>query len=652
MSERLNVVRCSGIRPETLGDYLSGLGLLAAIASWRPGVRACWRDGCLVLAGAQLEAGPILEFLRHEWQPTRYERWWKGKKLLAPERSVATLAQVRLLDCHIVSRGARNVYNPIMLKGGSSGRRDLARVFGICLSMRNDLRADRWLEHTLLGLTEVALPDLPSTGTWFANANKSFNSGYAVAREGQLSPWSFLFALEGALLLSGSVNRRLSVVGRPYAVFPFVSEAPSPATAGEVGVSFAEFWAPDWNTPATLLEVKELLQRGLARVGLRAARTPADFATAAMTTGVQAGLSGFYRFILRHTTSAKVYESIGAGHVGLGAGKVEAASLQRLADWADGLPRDEVSQSTRRFAGAKAPIERALLALAERPEQEENWQNLLLTAAEVQLRVDRNRGLRENAPVLAWLSERLWRRGWPGVVEGGASAAAVARCVASLRSVPYPLFENIYGAAHDARRFPPDVPASVAWSAGAGYTVLADILERRLIDASGAPGEPAAERPCVTAHPEWIDDFLTGVVEADEVARLLPAFVLINWSDARGKTGPRGRRAWSAEYRLQALFRPLFRAEGLSQEEHGTRPEPRPRRARAVLSAIRGGNWERALDIAEQAYRSASLRVVRPPDIDADVERIAAALLIPMRPDVAWAEFQRLWLLPERDKEA
>lgn len=651
MGSRLQVVRCGGLRPETLGDYLAGLGLLAALTPWRPGVRACWREGCLTLAGAGLDAGELTTFLRDQWQPTPYERWWKGKKVLGPERSTATLAQVRLLDCHIVSRGTRNVYNPVLGSGGNVGRRDFQQVAAACVALRSDAKADAWLEHTLWGRSDVNLPDLPSTGTWFAHANKAFNSGSAVAREGQLSPWSFLLALEGAVLLSGSVNRRLSVVARPYGAFPFVTEAPAPGEAGELGVARAEFWAPDWGSPATLLEVRDLLQRGLARVGWRAARTPADFATAAMTAGAQAGLTGFYRFVLRQTTSGNTYESIGAGHIGVGTGLKEAAALQRLANWADGLPRDEASQSARRFAGAKGPVERALLTLAERPEERESWQALLLTAADVQLRVDRNRSLRENAPVLNGLHESLWRRGWPDAGAGHATAADVARAIASWQASPCPLFENVYGATRNAKRFGSEMPAAVVWSGGTGYTVLADILERRLIDASSEPGAADEEPPRMPAQPEWIDDFLTGAVEADEVTRLLPAFVLVDWTTERSNPRRRERRAWSAEYRLQALFRPLFRTEELGPAERGARPEPRPRRARAVLSAIRGGNWARALDVAGQAYRSASLRVVQLPEIDADGERIAAALLIPLAPETAWAEFERLWLLPERDKE-
>lgn len=660
MAELLQVVRCSGIRTDSLGEYLAGLGVLAAVSQQWPNARGCWRDGGFVLSGPELSAAEVLDFLEKDWQPTKYERWWKGKKELAPVRSRAALAQVRLLDCHVVSRGERNVYNPVLGSGGNVGRRDFAQVAEACRQMRLDAQSRGWLEHTLLGKADIELPDLPSTGTWFVHANKVFNSGRAASREGQLSPWSYLFAMEGALLLSGSVNKRLNVVARPYGAFPFVTEPPAPGDAGELGTARAEFWGPDWERPALLLEVKDLMQRGLARVGARAARTPADFATAAMTAGAQAGLAGFHRFQLRQTTSGNTYESIGAGRVEIGDGVKEAEALLKLADWIDGLPRDEVSQKTKRFVGLKGPVEKALVGLAERPQEAENWQRLLLTAADVQLRMDRNRGLRQGSPVLKELDESLWRRGW-GSAESIAAqpenlAAALARCIAGLRSGPYPVFHNIFGVADGDRRFGKESTASAVWSGGNGFTVLADVLERRLVDAgrsergtspTGQRAAPEGSGP--TAKAGWIEAFLSGGVDADEVSRLLPAFSMVRFWRRRAQAGEGVRRGRSPEYRLQALLRPLFLSEKVQLLGEGEVLEPKAGRARAVIAAVRGGHWERAVEIAEQTYRSVSLRIVHVPEVEVDAERIAASLLIPMAPVEACREFVRIWMAPQAE---
>jgi CRISPR-associated protein Csx17 len=664
MSERLQVVKCEGIRPTTLGEYLSGLGLLAALSQRWPRMRGCWRDGCFVLAGEGLEAGAALEFLSGGWRPTPYERWWKGEKEIARARSKATLAQARILDCHIVSRGVKNVYNPILGSGGNVGRRDFAQVVKECLSLLQDAQASSWLRYTVFGGPEVQLPDLPSTGTWFAHANKAFNSGASVSREGQLSPWSYLFAMEGALLLSGGVNKRLSTVARPYGAFPFVTEAPAPGEAGQLGVSRAEFWAPDWSCPAALPELRNLLQRGLARVGSRAARTPADFATAALTAGAQAGLTGFHRFLLRQTTSGNTYESISSGNVPVAGGLAEASALKKIADWADALPRDEATQTKKRFVGLKGPVERALIGLAERPSDEDNWRRLLLAAADIQLQVDRNRALRADSQVLLGLDESLWQRAWKGLGEGpewlasNEIAVVLARCIAGIAGRDHAVFHNIFGLGRGEQRFGKARGAHAVWSTGGGYSVLADILERRLLDPSGASGDDRAvetfrvrrTEPGLLARPEWVEEFLSGSVDAGEVSRLLPAFCLVNWTGRPSQGGGTEIFGHSPEYRLQALFRPLFADTEIYLSAGGDALKPRPGRARAVLVAMRGANWERAVDIARQAHQSVGVRIVDPPEFVADGERIAASLLIPMPASVIRRDLRRMWMRPVRAK--
>ena len=91
--------------------------------------------------------------------------------------------------------------------------------------------------------------------------------------------------LGGARLLRGGGGRRLGSRARPYAVFPFLSDAPSPATEGEINLIRGEFWAPVWEHPANCAELEALLERGLARVGDRAAHAPHEFALAARSAG-------------------------------------------------------------------------------------------------------------------------------------------------------------------------------------------------------------------------------------------------------------------------------------------------------------------------------------------------------------------------------
>ena len=211
-----------------------------------------------------------------------------------------------MLECHLVGLN-RNQFNPVFGKGGTLGQRDFADVWRECLERVRPAakpskaivaattkpktssttkskvrpRSEAWLDASLKGDETAELPSVSAAGTWFVFANKSFNTGQGWFREGRLSPWSFLLAAEGAMLLVGDVNRRLSVRARPYAVFPFVCEPSQPSTPGQVGMSEGEFWAPHFGTARqqSLRSASCLARAGSA--GNRSAHAPHEFAIAA-----------------------------------------------------------------------------------------------------------------------------------------------------------------------------------------------------------------------------------------------------------------------------------------------------------------------------------------------------------------------------------
>jgi len=315
-----NVIRLPGLNTDCMGNYLAALGLLAVASRKWPGVRGCWVEGAFALLSDKVDGvETVASFLKDEWELTGYKRWWtesqkadtKGKSStrVRAERATRSLAEVTLLDAHIVGTG-RNVFNPVLGTGGNVGKRDLAKAFDEANTLLEKPSSDKWLSATLCGTCDAPLPKLNNGGTWFVYANKTYNSGRKWFQEGLISPWSILLATEGALLLAGGVNRRLSARSRPYAVFPFVSDPASPESAGEVGAATAEFWAPIWIHPMTIGELRAMLRRGFAQLGNRTAQSPHEFAVAAMSAGVDVGISQFARYELRQTTSSQVYEAI------------------------------------------------------------------------------------------------------------------------------------------------------------------------------------------------------------------------------------------------------------------------------------------------------------------------------------------------------
>ncbi len=273
-----NIVLLPGIRVDSLGGYLSALGMLRAAMQnndWND-VRGFWRNRHFALQSqaTSFDDGSLRCWILKNWQPARFEKWWSDdqeaskKDCNAVARARAREPDERVDELDMVMVQSRHrVFNDLLGTGGNIGKRNLTKVWKECCARRNNSNAGAWLDQTLLGNDSVELPELKSAGTWFVSSNKTFNSGQDWYREGRLSPWSFLLAMEGVRLLQGGVHRRYGtrIVGK--AVFPFTCRPAAPPTDGQIAHGKSEFWAPVWSKPATLVEVEELFHIGLAEVG-------------------------------------------------------------------------------------------------------------------------------------------------------------------------------------------------------------------------------------------------------------------------------------------------------------------------------------------------------------------------------------------------
>jgi CRISPR-associated protein Csx17 len=607
----------------------------------------------------------VERFLLDEWKPSPYENWWsKAQKtdtkaksdrgIQVIRASEPDLGRVRLLDSHLVGSG-RNQFNTVFGTGGNIGKRNLAKVYDDALGLlrgKNRQAIGNWLRTALFAEASGTLPDLGSAGTWFVYANKTFNSGQDWYREGRISPWAFLMALEGARLLRGGAGRRLGSRARPYSVFPFLCDAPSPVTEGDIKLTRAEFWAPVWEQPANCAELEALLERGQARLGNRAAKAPHEFAVAARGAGVDSGVGTFVRFSLRQTTSSQVFEAIPGESVRIGdKERTESDLLWPLIEWMKFLPEPTSSTKRATFRGMRGPIERDLIRLAEQPEEPERWQSLLLLLAAVQDRLDRNRGFRERSRPVPRLDPKWFDAAWPSAPP----EIVIARAVASVGArTMAPLYVNVVGAVEDKRgnrTFPATRPNRAVYHAGDSARVLASILERRLADADPLRLLPlGGAAPCM---PAMIDAVLTGSIDLDLVVRWLPAMALLDWREFQCSS--ERLEVVSSAYCLHALFRPLFHPGRLlphgqplfsEDQQRGAPPAKKAATARKILYFIRSGDWSQAVDAARNRYLAEGIRTITPPaEIEADGERMAAALLIPMlRADVE-AGFER-WMEP------
>lgn len=677
MKVQYSGIRFPGITPDTLGGYLCGLGLLSACTELDSSLRGCWRDEVFELLSESAKSFEDIEqYLRESWSPPRYPATGAsaGKKLtqktawseeqkedtkkkdasaLRKFRSDCSADEARFLDSHIVSV-RRNVFNPITGTGGNVGKRNLAKVALDATALLHQPGSRGWLCKTLCG-EQVDLPELQSTGTWFTHANKTYNSGQGgFFREGRISPWSFLLALKGALLLQGSIGRRLSAKSRPYAAFPFIAEAANPTADASVGIKrMGEFWAPIWDRPASLVEVRALLKRGLVRIGNKAATAPHEFAVAALGAGLDAGVVEFVPFELRETTSGQVYEAIPRNRVTVRHdefGHRASELLAALIPWISRLPWEPRDAKQRgKFAGLRGSVEQAILAVSEQPENPESWRTLLLAVTESQthIDVDRTRHWRERCIPLPRLSTAWLDYLWP---TGRSDEIEIACALASIGAMSdRPLLTNVFGVnvkEGGAPWFPKERPASAIWIEGDAIVLMADILHRRLVgSAERENGAPWPLGASYLAPLGLLEKFLAGATDDEEIARWIPALSLLDWR--RAPKAPRFsyHPVRDGLLHLDGLIRPLL-TSGMTWSE-GKLISPTAGVVLRILALLRQGDIESAVEFACMRYRALGLAPVQPDAIVASretLDRLAAGLLIPLG-RAAVEDGRRRWVL-------
>lgn len=172
-----------------------------------------------------------------------------------------------------------------------------------------------------------------------------------------MNPWAFILLIEGALLFASSAARRHQhAAGR--AAMPFtVIASPDGSASGadaETATSRGEIWAPVWDRPYTVAEIKQLFAEARASWRGRPAQRAAEFYAATRTLGVARGVAAFERYGL-HRRNGLAYVAVPQDRV-----DVVEKPLVRLAaaleDWVSWVRRGEsstaVGRAVRRFDAA------------------------------------------------------------------------------------------------------------------------------------------------------------------------------------------------------------------------------------------------------------------------------------------------------------
>lgn len=681
------VVVLPGLRIEFLGNYLASLGLLRLLAREWPSVRIAWRNGVLQVVGGPSNLEELVKTLmdiakNREW--TAYKRGWlEAQKKSRNEKTGRPLSiwqadahedELELSCAHAIPL-EQVAFNPLLGTGGNAGQREFAKGWFTVVDKleKPPLKVDhrQELRAWLMGETVAWMIPGIAGASWFSTANKLYNSGQRAYREEPLSPWAMALACEGLPFFAGAASRRLGARTRRQAAFPFICRAAAPTVSGETGRDRGEVWAPIWERPMTLPEVRALFQRGRAEVNGRGANTPAAFAAAIVRRGVDAGIAGFARYALGATTSAQTFEPRHEGVIFVRNCNAEGSgarpqTVERILKLLQCLPADQAGRR-RRFVGLRGPIEAALIRVAQVPDDASAFCALLDAIVTGLDRVDRNAGHRKAGIV------------WEPLPLGdllplfrNSDLSVEARLAIALVSGfppwrPFTLYrfgvEQVYG------RFnhPDRGPARWVYRPGPLPRSLSDVLMRSILDWEKdyrSDKRASGRSSPVTISMADLRSWLDGDIDERLLARWLGRFALFDWRglpDALRRTleSRDPDSAADGPLLLVGLLQPLFDARPLRlstfperanvlSDESGART---PAAARVIAGLLRTGQVEAALRTARVRYAMADIPLMRtqPNWNAADPERLLAALLFPINDRERSALVQR-WLRPQRTK--
>ena len=717
---QLSVVPIPGLVPDSLGYYLASLGLLRVLARKWSDVRLAWLEGIPQIVGGPAVLDAALDELvqvatNKSWTP--YERKWdhaqkestkaKSGRKLALWLAEAEEQRLELFNAHAVP-AARVNFNPLLGSGGNAGKRIFSegwskavdalsapsaagteerakgkqkRINALRLpSAAKDLRRTE-LEAFLLGKSTSWLLEKLNAASWFSNANKLYNSGQKPYREGQLSPWAMALACEGLAFFGGGASRRLGARARATGAFPFVTHSAAPEVQCEAGHDLAEVWAPIWNRPMTLPEIRTLFARGRAEVHGRGVQTPSAFATAIWRRGVDAGISEFRRFVLGRTTSANTFEPRFAGIFYLPEATNVATqqkragmsampdALERIVNLIDRLPRDQKKGDRWQFVGLRGPLEATLLRAAADPQNPDATRKLLDAAVAVLDRVDRNRSFREKR--IAWQPLPIH---WLPALFADEPPSVEARLAVALvsgfpRLRPFTLYrfgvELIYGRYEHTGR----PPARWVWGPGSLSRLLSAVLLRRTLDWEAKHKEQQNSKrsdsnllPASLIH---VKQWLHGRLDEDLLARWISRLALFEWRFVANDIysglafTDQPEQEVDAGLMLFGLFQPLFdwrpvKKPGDSSKKDLLDPESgarTPAAARTLANLIRVGQLDTAIRFAGSRFSMAGtpLAKLEAPWRFADPDRLLASMLFTVK-DLERAMLVQRWLRPQRHK--
>lgn len=566
----------------------------------------------------------------------------------------------------------KSVPAPLLGAGGLDGSMD----FGVNYLKRiNDIfdpqigapraEATRWLGNALFddavnGLISISPQDKKkvSVGQFNPSGAGGSNASQGFAGSPFLNPWDTLLQLEGAVLFSASVVRRLEGSGNIYASLPFtvapraVGDAFSVSDESPKGAKrrTAELWLPLWDQPATYAELKGIFKEGRITLHGKPVTDGFNFVRALSELGANRGLTSFHRTAFLKRSGDAFFA------LDLGRFEVKESPYASLIEELDG--KSGFLSKLHRFVRSKTPsgewrASTALRSLTSRLDaslaqtltsaDRDSVQASLLLLGEIQSALANSKKAVESMPPIPRLSEH-----WAQMADDGTPAFRIARALAGLKGMadtPLPLrsqlfpvhprFNNWMEDARKAKGSGNDPACRVRICIGQkGYLpdTLYTLLARRswLAEQFGMK-----DRPLDSPAGATLDDiaaFLRSDAMDRRIAELLPGLCLCDIP--RDVERSAGHDVVPAAF---ALLKLCLTPESTLRALHVLGKDDRLPTPPGLLAQLVAGNANnKAVRTAWRRLRASGLNPVfeskaLPSLGDVSPRRIAAALLIPLR---------------------
>ncbi|MFW6080602.1 MAG: type I-U CRISPR-associated protein Csx17 [Desulfosalsimonas sp.] len=689
----MNRIHLAGCNPVPLASYLKALGVSRLIGEQADRLSAgFWQEKHFCLQ-TSLTMDEVIDFFLKDYQPTPILAPWNGgsgffpkdnkqgiellrttgsdrfKPLQATIQWASNLLnnlgiterpdnkeknlfiqQVRAaapeeflpwLDAAITLSAEDIFFPPLLGTGGNDGRLDftnnfiqrLTEIFDAQTGNPNPL-AKQWMLHALLGEPTPSLASKP-IGQFAPGNIGGANSTTGFSSDSLMNPWDYILMLEGSLLFASAITRKNDASAKGRLSYPFtvkMSGSGSGSVAlGDEKKTRGEIWLPLWESPACIYDIKQLFSEGRATVGRRPARDGLDFSLALAQLGIDRGIKAFERYsFLERNGLAYIASPIGRHAVSRNQSTNLVVNLNKngFIDRLRSAARGKDASSA--LVRASGNLENSLFDLTRPGSGRQAIQRTVIRLGEVMRILATSRKSRSSIAVMPDLSAQ-----WLERADDGSHEFRIAAALCSLGPFPLTAVHNLFPVKYEGRRlFWEPESRSAVWGAGAMLERnLAAMAWRRIIDADHAELKEKPFSGHLGVAMKDLEAFIAGRTNNRKIEALLHGLV---WARLPKKlAAPAETSASGAVPAAYNILKPFFTSDAALRRVQIIAEDSRLPFPKELISLLKAGNIDRALEIAWRRLRAAGMQIpshpATPPAGPAiEGSKLLAALLIPI----------------------